>query len=408
MLRTLFPRYYPRYEGSCCSEELNKFGRWLLDTGYSSKNTRDHLRRLRCVFEHVDQSAAGTVFTDEQLIQLFSAQQCSACLAILNTATRRAYKRFLLSESRLILVETTSPLCIACLDDYEPFLREVRGLAETTIAQHRSTVTEFLMQSLHSKQPVASLTTKHIDQYIATKSTKVTRHTLQHTIARLRAFLRYGFDLRVIPERLDRIDTPRTYRDEKPPRALPWPLVLQLLRSIDKKSKAGWRDYTILHLMAHYGLRPSEVVALTLDCVDFEARLLNVEQRKTRSHLILPLNESSIGVLRRYLEHGRPVNSHSALFLRARRPSGAIKHYAVCDIFQKRALQCGLPDGQYSSYSLRHAFAMRLLQRGVGVKAIGDLLGHRSLESTCVYLRLDVNMLRKVALPVPRSMKKGD
>lgn len=51
---------------------------------------------------------------------------------------------------------------------------------------------------------------------------------------------------------------------------------------------------------------------------------------------------------------------------------------------------------------------MRLLQRDVGVKAIGDLLGHRSLESTCVYLRLDVKMLRKVALPVPQPVKKGD
>ena len=44
---------------------------------------------------------------------------------------------------------------------------------------------------------------------------------------------------------------------------------------------------------------------------------------------------------------------------------------------------------------------MRLLSRGVGIKAIGDLLGHRSLEATCVYLRIDANMLRTVALPVP-------
>jgi site-specific recombinase XerD len=44
---------------------------------------------------------------------------------------------------------------------------------------------------------------------------------------------------------------------------------------------------------------------------------------------------------------------------------------------------------------------MRLLNRGVGIKAIGDLLGHRSLESTCVYLRLQTDALREVALPLP-------
>lgn len=408
MLRSLFPKYYPRYEGSCCADELDKFGRWLLDIGYSRKNTCGHLRRFRHVFELANQPAADATFTVAQLTSLFAAPKLPAYRSILNTATRRAYQRFLLTENRLVLIEKDSPLCIASLDDYEHFLREVRGFTENTTAQHRSEVSEFLVQSLHATQSIASLTSKHIEAYISVKSTRVTRQTLQHTVARLRAFLRYSFDVQLIPERLDRIDTPRTYRDEQPPRALPWPLVLQLLRSIDKKSKAGWRDYTILHLMAHYGLRPSEVSALSVDSVDFESGLLHVEQRKTRSKLILPLSQSSIRILRRYIKHGRPVVTDTALFLRVRRPIGGIKHYAVCEIFEKRALQSGLPAGQYSSYSLRHAFAMRLLQRGVGVKAIGDLLGHRSLESTCVYLRLDVKMLRKVALPVPQLEKKGD
>lgn len=339
MLRTLFPKYYPRYEHSCCADKLDKFGRWLLDTGYSSDNTRVHLSCFRGVFEHANQPAAGIMFAEEQLMALFSAQEGLVWRDIQNTATRRAYERFLLSESRLILAKRTPPLCIACLDDYEQFLREVRGFTESTIAQHRATVSEFLLQSLQSEQPVANLARKHVDRYIAAKSTQISRQTLQHTVARLRAFLRYSFELRMIPERLDRIDTPRTYRDEQPPRALPWQVVLNLLRSIDNKSKAGWRDYAILHLMAHYGLRPSEVAALTLDSVDFEARLLHVEQRKTRSQLILPLSGSSVRVLRRYLQHGRPVNTHTALFQRARRPSGGIKHYAVCEVFQKRALE---------------------------------------------------------------------
>jgi site-specific recombinase XerD len=111
--------------------------------------------------------------------------------------------------------------------------------------------------------------------------------------------------------------------------------------------------------------------------------------------------------MRRYLREGRhSASGQQELFLRVRRPAGALKHTAVCDIFQKRARECGLPPGRYSAYSLRHGFALRLLERGVGVKAIGDLLGHRSLESTCVYLRLDTEALRTVALPVPRSTSR--
>jgi site-specific recombinase XerD len=63
--------------------------------------------------------------------------------------------------------------------------------------------------------------------------------------------------------------------------------------------------------------------------------------------------------------------------------------------------------GSHNVYSLRHSFAMRLLSRGVGIKAIGDVLGHRDLQSTRSYLRLDVHSLRDVALPVPRRRSDG-
>jgi integrase/recombinase XerD len=74
----------------------------------------------------------------------------------------------------------------------------------------------------------------------------------------------------------------------------------------------------------------------------------------------------------------------------------------VGGLYQARALRSGLDLQGTSAYSLRHSFAMRLLERGVGIKAIGDVQGHRGLESTCVYLRLQLDALRDVALPVPR------
>ncbi len=115
-------------------------------------------------------------------------------------------------------------------------------------------------------------------------------------------------------------------------------------------------------------------------------------------------------LLRRYLQVGRADSDLPQLFLRIRSPIGAINHYGIIEIFSYRAARSGLPLDGVSSYSLRHAFAMRLLRRGVSIKVIGDLLGHRSLEATCVYLRLDIDMLRTVGLPVPgiASVEAGD
>ncbi|NIR28693.1 MAG: tyrosine-type recombinase/integrase [Desulfuromonadales bacterium] len=402
MLHTLFPRTHRRYEGSCCARELEAFGAWLLASGYSRENTCDHLYRLRCVLERVSETRANATLSTSQLADFFRLPGAPAWRVLLSRATQRAYERFLASRGRLHDDTTVRPPFALCLDKYGQFLQEVRGFAAVTRAQHLSTLSDFLAGTLGPSCSLATLTSAHVERYVTRKGGQVSRQTLQHTVAHLRAFLRYAFERRLIAERLDRIDTPRTYRSEQPPRALPWPLVVGLLRSIDRSSKAGWRDYAILHLMAHYALRPSEIVALELGSVSFEAKRLCVEQRKTHSQLLLPLAAPTVRILRSYLRHGRPASVHRELFLRVRRPAGALKHTAICNIFKKRAQECGLPPGRYSAYSLRHSFAMRLLERGVGLKAIGDLLGHRSLESTCVYLRLDIQALRAVALPVPR------
>jgi len=156
-------------------------------------------------------------------------------------------------------------------------------------------------------------------------------------------------------------------------------------------------------LIAYYGLRPSEVVALRIDSIDWEQELLHVYQSKTRSPLTLPLDARTLRLLRGYLQHRRAdgTSASSMLFLRARCPYIPLERFAVSDIFRKRMREAGLPDCAKHVYRLRHTFAMRLLSRGVGMKAIGDVLGHHSFYGTSAYLRLDVAMLRGVALPVP-------
>jgi integrase len=174
-----------------------------------------------------------------------------------------------------------------------------------------------------------------------------------------------------------------------------------LLESIDRTSRSGWRDLCILHLIAYYGLRPSEVVRLALDSIDWERALLHVYQPKTRSTLLLPLDTRTLQLLQDYLQQGRADSTSSRLFLRARCPYIRLERTAVGDIFRKRMREAGLPDCAKHVYRLRHTFAMRLLGRGVGMKAIGDVLGHHSFYGTSAYLRLDVALLRDVALAVP-------
>jgi integrase/recombinase XerD len=397
MLKDLFPKVFRRYESSCFSAELEAFAQWLHATGYIRATIRRHVYRLRCVLEASALLQCGQTLNEAKLREAFDFVPC----AQRGASTERVYCRFLKAEGRL--ERTKPPEQVGQLRlRYRQYLEDMRGLASATIWQHMVTVDAFLSSSAITSGHLSALTSEHVEIFVQSTSRQVRRQTLQHKVAHLRSFLRFCADRGETARGLDRIDTPRTYRGELPPRALGWDLVEKLLASVDRTDDLGRRDYAILHLMAYYGLRASEIAGLTLDAVNLKTGTMRIGQRKTRSTLVLPLADQTLHILDQYLANRRSCAQVTIfLFPRALSPIGAMTNWAVCDIFTKRARESGLPLDGVSSYALRHSFAMRLLGQGVGVKTIGDLLGHHSLESTCVYLRIQTDMLRTVALPVP-------
>lgn len=401
MLTKLFRRDHQRYLQSPVAHWLSGFAEWLVATGYARDPAQHHVCRLKQVLEIQPRIAPDRMFSVAELTTMFTSSRQQA----LFRATQRAFERFLAVRGHLA-PEIDPGRFAPLIDAYRVHLGEVRGLAPATISQHVASIKAFLAHAVPEGRPLQDLSVQAVEQFIVTASKRLKRQSLQHTIAHLRAFLRYCHDRELIRERLDIIDMPRVFRDELPPRALAWKHVQGLLRSIDRSNRLGCRDHAILYLMAHYGLRPSEIARLTLSSINWEEKTLYVSQSKTHFVLVLPLSDQALRVLKRYLRCGRPASStFPQLFLRGRSPAGPIKHTAICELYEKRARQSKLPLAGTSSYCLRHAFAMRLLDRGAGIKVIGDLLGHHTLDSTFAYLRLQTEALREVGLPVPPPME---
>jgi len=388
-------------EASPAKNEAIAFIEWLCTERYTDYTIDCHIRRLLFVMPRLWGDSSPPVLREAELLAVFGRERHPRSRFLRFAGTRRVYTHYLHAQGRLV-AEPRTP-SEELIRQYDQYLIEVRGLSVSTRIHHTITSRSLLAHVQHSQRSLQRLCRDDLERFILERSRKVTRHSLQHEVAHLRAFLRYAYDLGLVSERLDALDTPRTYRDELPPRALPWPSVLQLLRSIDCTSRSGWRDLCILHLITYYGLRPSEVVRLRLDSIDWEQALLHVYQPKTRSPLTLPVDARTLRLLQDYLQHGRADSASPMLFLRMRCPYIPLERTAVGDIFRKRMREAGLPDCAKHVYRLRHTFAMRLLSRGVGMKAIGDVLGHHSFYGTSAYLRLDVAMLRDVALPVPST-----
>ena len=290
------------------------------------------------------------------------------------------------------------------LNEYKRYLLKVRGFADGTITSHVRTASRFLgySQDGELRADLSRLTAAEIELFVTNVGRGQSRATLQHTVAHLRSLLRFLAAEGKIPVGLDaQIDTPRVYRGEKLPRALPWATVCAFLQSIDRSTAIGRRDYAVFQLMINYGLRSCDVVALKLDDIDWRKRRLHVDQRKTSTPLVLPLTDTVGESLLEYLRQGRPQAEYREVFLRHRAPKGVLKATAVGEAFQAWSRRSELSIPFQGPHCLRHSYAVHLLRQGASMKTIGDLLGHRSAESTCVYLRLDVEDLREVALNLP-------
>jgi integrase len=154
-------------------------------------------------------------------------------------------------------------------------------------------------------------------------------------------------------------------------------------------------------LIATYGLRASEVVAISLDDIRWRHGSLRIHQRKTSSPLELPLTNEVSAALVKHLRRTPPPVPHRRVFLRMRAPIGILKPTAITEAFQALVRGSGLKIPFNGPHCLRHSFAVQLLKNGTPLKTIGDILGHRTAESTSVYLRLATGDLREVSLPVP-------
>ena len=317
-------------------------------------------------------------------------------------AVVRSLVRYLSSKDRLVRPAATPREDLVAA--YGHHLADVRGLAESTCAHHAATATELLAFLGFDGDGglLGTLGAGDVANFVCAVARRISRASLQHTVAQLRSFLRFLAGRGLVAAGLDtQIDTPRVYRGERLPRSLPWATVRAFLSAIDRSTPMGQRDYAMFLLVATYGLRTCEVAALQLDDIRWRAAELRVPRPKSRSPLVLPLTNKVGDVLVEYLRKGRPDLPHRELFLRVRAPAGTLRPTAVTEAFQGWVRRSGLPIRYQGPHCLRHSLAVHLLREGTALKTIGDLLGHRDAESTCVYLRLHVEDLRDVALDLP-------
>lgn len=290
------------------------------------------------------------------------------------------------------------------LERWEVFLAVERGIKASTIRYYRSLARPFLVSRVRS----SVIDFRGLDGLVVAAFARDTIPQMpvgsaKLTVTALRSLLRFLFlegftttDLApVVPARAG-------YRDTGLPRGLSPVDVTALLAATESESAVGRRDRAVVLLLVRLGLRASEVAGMCLDDLDWRSGTLRIAGKGGRMD-VMPMPAEVGAALSGHLQSERhPVMAGRAVFCGSIAPYQPLTAGTVKAIVNRVGQRAGL--GQVGAHRLRHSVATATVNAGASLAEVGQLLRHRSLSSTTIYAKVDLNRLATLTRPWPHAV----
>lgn len=285
---------------------------------------------------------------------------------------------------------------------YERFLLKERNLAAQTVVHRRLTARRFLSEKFGSGPlNLFKLRAPDVTTFVQRHARDHGPFYARHLTTGMRIFLRYLHYKGLTDTDLSlAVPTVARWSLSALPKHLPAAQVRRVLRHCNRSTPLGRRNYAILLLLARLGLRAGEVVRLNLEDIDWENGLITVYGKGKWAQLPLPADVAR--TMARYLQRDRPRGTCRRLFIRDYVPVGGFSSANAIASMVKRALaKAGVESARKGAHLLRHSLATDMLRKGASLDEIGEVLRHRSADTTAIYAKVDLGSLRTLALPWP-------
>jgi integrase/recombinase XerD len=384
---------------------IESFARLLTDQGYAQRSVCSYLRLVADFTNWLEQQRV--------IVEEITAEHIKQYFKQPHRPARKGYaftlQRFLdlLCQQGVIPKETTTsieqtPLELLA-DEFRSYLRQERALAEPTIIHYLDFTSRFLKDRFADGEVILpALCAADVVGFVERQAASLHRKQAQVMTTALRSFLqyaRYRGDLKI--DLVAAVPTVANWAMASIPRFLPPDQIELVLARCNRQTAVGRRDYAILLLLARLGLRGGEVVALTLDDIDWEAGYISIHG-KGGHQTTLPLPVDIGEAIAAYLKNGRPSSANRHLFLRSRAPAVGFRGpVAISSLVMHALRRAGIDAPHKGAHLFRHSLATGMLGRGASLAEIGELLRHRSPQTTTIYAKVDLGSLRPLALPWP-------
>ena len=273
-----------------------------------------------------------------------------------------------------------------CRQSIQRFTKQLYYLnySARTIRAYENQITNFL--NSFSSEEIPNLTVEQIKQYISKKTLEpnFSRSYQNQLISAIKLYFSYIHSRKYD---LDMIERPHTTR--KLPSVLSQEEIRKMLDAL-RNSK----HKLILSLIYSTGMRVSEATALTLKDIDYERNIISIKDGKGMKDRIVPLAERLIHDLEEYIKSYQPQNYLFEGINGAQYSPRSIQRIV------KNALSKGKIRKQASVHTLRHSYATHLLENGVDLRLIQELLGHKSSRTTEIYTHVSVRSIQSVKSPL--------
>ena len=299
----------------------------------------------------------------------------------------------------------TSPPEEGLLEEYLHYLKCDRNLAEGTINLHRQHLVPFLAKlgADAVAERLCNVTPEQVQAFFQTSNRVTGQATRRQSQGTLRTFCRFcakqGYLKRDLTQAVPRI---RSYKLSSVPRGLSDEDAQEVLHAIDRTTPAGLRDFAIIQLLNTYGVRGGQVRILRLEDILWRRSRIRFPALKGGKQVVEPLTDEVGEALLEYLRHGRPNAKHAEVFLTARAPFHPLRSPTnVSTMVAHRMRRAGVSGCPMGSHVFRHTFASRMLRHGQSLKTIADMLGHRHINTTFIYTKVDLETLTQLPLDWP-------
>lgn len=297
------------------------------------------------------------------------------------------------------LLRILQPVWEPYLKGFKAYMQLERSLSENTVEAYLHDVA-MLEDFIHSEKNGVSITNielQHLQAFVAhVNELELSAGTQARVLSGIKSFFHY-----LLLEDIIQKDPTELLEAPKLKRALPSVLsvdeINQLFEAIDHSTPEGQRNRAMLETMYSCGLRVSELIGLALSNLHLEVGFLRIVGKGNKERLV-PIGSTAVTQIKLYKDHVRShlpkikTGQEDILFLN-RRGSG-LSRVMVFMILKDLTEKCGFKKSVHP-HTLRHSFATHLVEAGADLRAVQEMMGHKSITTTEIYTHLDRAYLRK-------------